>query len=93
MDRIPVNIAAPLGLYVHDFYSYSPDNVTRRPWSCIIIRQNSLELIKEWSLQMIRADDHLYVQHKAYFQLFYTLLLLHKTHKQFTHPAASRLYE
>ena len=61
MDVVTVNISALLGLDVLDSHSLLPDYGTIRLWTRIIISQNSLQLINEWSVQMNRASDHTYV--------------------------------
>ena len=93
MDVVPVNVLALLGLYVLDSHSLLPDNIPNRPWNRIIVSQNPVQFIDEWSVQTMRAGDHLYVPLKAPLQSFYTVAQLRKIHKQFAHLAARRLYE
>ena len=58
MDVVPVSIPALLRLYVLNSRLLLPDNVTYQLCNRIIICMNHLQLIDEWSLQMIRAGDH-----------------------------------
>ena len=93
VDIVPVNVPANLGLDVLDSLSLLPDTVTNRLWNCIIISLNPLHFIDEWSVQMIRASDHLDVPLKTPLQSFYTVTQLRKIHKQSAHLASARLHE
>ena len=70
MDIVSVNVPALLGLNVLYSHSLLSDSVTNRLWNRITVSQDPLQFIDEWSVQMIRAGDHLYVLLKATLQSF-----------------------
>ena len=94
MDIVPVNVPALLGLNVLDAECLYADNVTNRLVHRQVLGKSNgvLNYKDKWSVPLMRIDNHLYAGMVFPHHLFYTTAQIHKLHRQFAHPSASKLF-
>ena len=92
LDVVDVDISVLLDLDDLDGHSLIVENVTNRLWERTMVSYDPLRLINDWSTDLRRVNDHIYVQMHLPSCNFYTTQQLVKLHRQFAHSSSTRLY-
>ena len=92
LDIVDVNIPALLGLDILDGYSLNADTVSNRLIHRIPCSKSVSGYTDDWSVQMMRMNDHVYARMIAPSFVFYSTRTLRKLHQHFSHPSAEKLF-
>lgn len=88
LEVVSADVPALIGLNVLDVQSLVADTVLNRLVKKMVrsLRNRKFSTIEEWSVPLIRADDHLYVKILRPKNIYFTTTQLKKLHRQlFTH--------